>query len=266
MAKPLPIFRRSLADSWRSLVGWSLGVVGALSLYLPLWPSVGGNGQMEQILQSMPPELIATLGFEQLTSGAGYAQSTFFGLIGFLLLVIAATSWGASAIAGAEESGRLELALAHAVSRVQYALESALAILVRLIWLGAVAVAVVLVLNEPSELGIEPGNAVAGGAALVGIALLSGTLALAAGALTGRKVIGTAAGAGIAVLGYVLNAIGNQSEDSEWLHAASPYAWAYGETPLVNGADWAGLGLLWGVSALFTAVAAVALHRRNITG
>lgn len=266
MAKPLPIFRRSLADSWRSLVGWTLGVVAALSLYLPLWPSVGGNGQMEQMLESMPRELVATLGFEQLTSGAGYAQSTFFGLIGFLLLVIAATSWGASAIGGAEESGRLELALAHAVSRVQYALESALAILVRLIWLGAVAVVMVLVLNEPSELGIEPGNALAGGTALVSIAFLSGMTALAAGALTGRKVIGTSAGAGIAVLGYVLNAIANQSEDSEWLHGVSPYAWAYGESPLVNGADWAGLGLLWGASVLLAAVAAFALHRRNITG
>ena len=174
MAKPLPILRRSLAESWRPLVGWTIGVVAALSMYLPLWPSVGGDGQMEQMLKSLPPELIQTLGFAELTSGAGYAQGTFFGLIGFLLLVIAATSWGSAAIAGAEESGRLELALAHGVSRVQYAIESALSVLVRLVWLGAIAVMVVLALNEPSELGIEPAHLVAGAAALTGLAFLSG--------------------------------------------------------------------------------------------
>ena len=266
MAKPLPIFRRSLGDSWRSLLGWTIGAVAALSLYLPLWPSVGGGGQMEQMLESMPPELINTLGFEELTSGAGYAKGTFFGLIGFLLFVIAATFWGSAAIAGAEESGRLELALAHGVSRVQYAVESALSILVRLVWLGGIAVVMVLVLNGPSELDIEPAHAVAAGAALVGLAFLSGMLALAVGALTGRRVLGTIAGAGVAVLGYVLNAIANQLEDGELLHAVSPYAWAYSEAPLTNGADWGGLALLWGTSVLLAALAAISLNRRNITG
>ena len=138
MAKRLPIFRRSIADDWRSLLGWTVGIVGVIALYLPLFPSIGGNGQMQQIIESMPPELVNTLGFEAIGSGAGYTQGTFFGLIGFLLMVIAATSWGSAAIAGAEESGSLELALAHGVGRGQYAFESALSILTRLLGLGAV--------------------------------------------------------------------------------------------------------------------------------
>ncbi|SDN65407.1 ABC-type multidrug transport system, ATPase component [Cryobacterium flavum] len=55
-----------------------------------------------------PTDLAAT--------GAGYTQATLFGLIGFLLLSIAATSWGAGALGGDEESGRLELTLAHGVT------------------------------------------------------------------------------------------------------------------------------------------------------
>lgn len=266
MAEPLPIFRRTLADSWRSLLGWTAGVVAALCLYLPLFPSVGGNGQMQDIIESMPPELVNTLGFAQVATGPGYTQSTFFGLIGFLLLTIAATSWGSSAIAGAEESGRLELALAHAVGRTQYALESALAILVRLLWLGAVTAVLVIGLNEPAELDIEPAHVLAEVAAFVGITLLSGACALAVGALTGRRSFATAAGAGLAVLGYVLNAVANQSEDLDGLRAVSPYGWAYGQTPLADGADWLGLALLWGFSAVFVAVAALALRRRDITG
>jgi ABC-2 type transport system permease protein len=266
VAKPLPVFRRALADSWRSLLAWTVGIVAALSLYLSLYPSVGGNGQMQDMVESMPPEMINTFGFEQIGTGAGYAQSTFFGLVGFLLLTIAGTSWGSAAIAGAEESGKLELALAHAVGRTQYALESALAILVRLLWLGGVAALLTLGLNGPSELDLEPAHVIAVVGALLGITLLSATFALAIGALTGRGSFATAAGAGLAVLGYVLNAVANQSDDLDALRVVSPYDWAYGATPLADGADWLGLGLLWGLSAVFVAVATLALRRRDITG
>jgi ABC-2 type transport system permease protein len=266
MSRPLPIFRRSLADSWRSLLGWGIGLAGALLLYLPLFPSIGGNGQMQQIIESLPPELVKTLGYESISSGPGYTQGTFYGLIGFLLLVLAAVAWGAAAIAGAEESGRLELVLAHGVGRVQYALETALSLAVRLVLLGLFAAVLVLLLNEPSELGIDAPNVLAATGALVGLALLSATAALAVGALTGRRVLGTAAGAAVAVLGYVFNAVANQVPDAEGLRSVSPYAWAYSANPLAEGADWGGLGLLWGISALAVVVAALALRRRDVTG
>ncbi|PJJ73572.1 ABC-2 type transport system permease protein [Diaminobutyricimonas aerilata] len=266
MREALPVFRRALGDSWRSLIAWTLGVAAALLLYLPLFPSIGGNGEMQQIIDSMPRELVKTLGYEQISSGPGYVQGTFFGLIGFLLLVIAATSWGSGAIAGAEESGRLELTLAHGVGRAQYALESALAVLARLLWLGLVAFVIVLALDDPSQLDIDPGALLAAVAALLGLTFLSGAVALLVGASTGRRILATAAGAGVAVVGYVLNAIANQVADAEWVRAASPYSWAYQEQPLTNGADGPGLVLLWGSSALLVAASAVVLRVRDITG
>jgi ABC-2 type transport system permease protein len=266
VAKPLPILRRTLADGWRAVLGWTVGIVAVIGLYLPLFPSIGGNGQMQQIIESMPPELVNTLGFEAIGTGSGYAQGTFFGLIGFLLLVLASTTWGAAAIAGAEESGQLELALAHGVGRGQYAVESALAILIRLLFLGTVAAVLIVALNEPSELDLEAGNVVAAVAALVGLAFLSATVSLAVGAITGRRSIATMAGAGIAVLGYVFNAMANQVEDAEPLRAFSPYAWAYGNNPLAEGVDWTGLALLWGVSIVLTVVAIIALRRRDVVG
>lgn len=266
MRSVLPIFRRSLADGWRSLLGWTLGVLAVLGLYLPLYPSVGGDGQMQQIIESMPPELVNTLGFAGIGSGSGYTQATFFGLIGFLLLTIAATSWGASAIGGAEESGRLELALAHGVGRVQYALESALSIVARLVWLGLVAVLLILALNESSELELTAANVVAAVAALLGLTFISGAAALAFGAIAGRRGVGTLTGAGIAVVGYVLNAIANQVPDAEAIRSASPYAWAYHHNPLADGADGGGLLALWGTAILLVVVATIALRRRDIVG
>lgn len=264
--RPLPVFRRAIAESWRGLIGWSAGVAAALALYLPLYPDIGGNGQLGEIIDGLPPELVKTLGYAEIGTGAGYTQGTFYGLIGYLLMSIAAIAWGSGAIAGAEESGRLELELAHAVGRVRYALESALAILARLLVLGVVVGLSVWALDGPSELGLDPPGIVAETLALLGLTMLSAMLALAVGALTGRRTAATAAGAGIAVYGFVINAIANQSADLDALHAASPYHWAYGATPLTNGFDWGGLALLWGLSAVFLIGAVLALRRRDVIG
>ncbi len=264
-ARPLPVLRRALADTWRSTLGWALGLTAVLLLYLPLYPSMASS-QMTDVINTLPPQLIRTIGYSDLTSGAGYAQATFFGLIGFALLTIAGVSWGSSAIAGAEETGRLELTLAHGVSRVQYGVESALAIIVRLLVLVGCAHLLVSVLNRPSKLGLDSGNLVAAGAALLGLSLVTAGVALASGAVSGRRMVAAAAGAIVAALSYVLNAVGNQTPDLGWLRRFSPYNWAFGHRPLVEGADWAGLGLLAGFSLLAVAVAVAALRRRDVLG
>lgn len=133
MRNVTPVLHRNLRENWLGTLGWTIGVTAVLFMYLPLFPSIVGNGQMQQIIDSMPTELVNALGYEQISSGAGYAQGTFYGLIGFLLLTFAAASWGAGAIAGAEESGRLELDLAHAIGRIRYAVESAAAVCIRIL-------------------------------------------------------------------------------------------------------------------------------------
>ena len=266
MRKPLPVFRRSLRESWRALLSWTIGIAAVLFLYLPLFPSIGGNGQMQQIIDSLPPELVNALGYDQIGTGTGYTQGTFYGLIGFLLVTIAATGWGADAIAGAEESGALELDLAHGIGRVPYALQSAAAMLVRVLWLGGFAAVVILGLNESASLDIDPLRLVDATVVFVGLTMLAGSLALFVGAITGRRSFGVAAGAGIAVLGYAFNAIANQVEDAEWLRFLSPYSWAFHQPPLVDGLDPAGAIALWGFTIVFLAGATLALRARDITG
>ncbi len=266
MSRILPVFRRSLRESWRGLIGWSLGIAAVLFLYLPLYPSFGSGGQLQDMIKSLPKELVQTLGYDQIATGAGYAQSTFYGLMGFLLLTIAAVLWGSAAIAGADESGRLELDLAHSIGRTQYALESALSVLVRLLWLGVLAGVIVWAQNEPSQLGIDPPRLIGATLALVGVSFLSAATGLFVGALTGRTMWATGAAAGVAVLGYVFQAVAKQSADLEWLNALSPYAWVYHQPPLLEGADAAGIGLAWGVAALLIVASVFALRHRDITG
>lgn len=262
----LPVFRRTLRESWRSVLGWTIGLSAVLLLYLPLYPSLGGSAQLQDLLSALPKELVETIGYDQISSGAGYTQSTFYGLMGFLLLTIAAVAWGSAALAGAEESGRAELDLSHGIGRGQYALASAGAVLVRLLWLGAFSGLIVWMLNGPARLGLEGWRIVGASTALSGLASLTASAALLAGAATGRRVWATGAGAGIAVAGYVLQALAKQSSDLEWLDALSPYAWAYRQSPLAEGVDAAGLALTWGLAAAFASASALALRARDLRG
>lgn len=264
MTRPLPLYRRSLGESWRSLIGWSLGFLAALLLYVPLFSSIGGNPDMQALLDSLPPAMISALGYGAIATGAGYVSATFYGLMGFALSTIAAVAWSSAAIAGDEELGSLELTLAHGVTRTQVVLERSAAIITKLVWLNVLSVLVIFALNDSAGLGLEFGNLVAVGAALLGIGVLIAMVGIAAGALTGRRGWATGAAAGVAVASYALNAVANQSTDLDWLHSWSPYAWAFHNAPLSDGADWGGLGLLYGVSAVLLAIAVVALNTRDV--
>ncbi len=260
-----PIFSRLLLDGWRGQLGWSIGIAAVIGMYLPLFPSLQ-SPELSQLIDSLPAELTSALGFDQIASGAGYTQATFFGLLGFVLAAIASISWGAAFIAGTEETGRLELTLAHAVGRSQYALESAAALIVKMLGLGVVAFLLILAINIPAELNLSATNLLAVTLAWVSLSLLSGVAALAVGALTGRRSWAIGAGAGIAVLGYGLDTVAGTNEDLAWLSNLSPYHWAFGNTPLADGFDWGGLGLLWGLTAALIGITAWALSRRDVLG
>lgn len=259
------VFLRLVFDGWRGMLGWIIGIAAVLGLYLPLYPSIA-SPQMTELLNNLPTELVEVLGYDDIVTGAGYTQATFFGLLGYVLMVIATTAWGAAFIAGTEETGRLELTLAHAVGRVQYAVESIAALLAKILVLALVVYVMIWALNEPSELNLSAVNLLAGTIAWASLGLLSGTAALAIGALSGRRMWAIAAGAGIAVISYVFDAVGNTNKDLQWLYNLSPYHWAYGNSPLAEGFDWPGFALMWALCAIFIGLTIAGLARRDILG
>jgi len=256
---------RELAGSWRSTALWSLAIVGILSLYLPLYPSLVG-GDMQALLDSLPPDLVTTLGYDDITSGPGYVQATFYGLMGFFLVTAASVGWASQAVGGHEQSGRLELDLAHGIGRGRYVLAQALALAIRVLVLVLVGTAVVLGFNTSAELELEVGPVLVAGAALAGLALFCGVWALLAGAAIGGRALSAGVGALVAVAGYALNAVAARTPDSDWIAASSPYSWAFGDAPLQGGVTVADQWPLWLFVVALPALAMLALRRRDLRG
>lgn len=265
MAKPLPVVRRSLQESWRGLIGWSAGIIATLVLYLPLHPSIAGP-DLQALVDSLPDALIQALGYDQIATGAGYTQASFLGLIGFVLLAIAAISWGSGLGGGHEESGRLELDLAHRISRIGYGVEALLTLTVKLLVLSGVTWLTIWLLNGPSELNLQADNLAWAVLSLFALSLAIGAVSLAGGMAAGKKSAGVQAGAAVTIAAYVTNAVAALVPDADWLLLISPYAWAFGGEPLTTGPDGFGLSLLGALTAVGAAVSLVAIRRRDILG
>jgi ABC-2 type transport system permease protein len=180
-------------------------------------------------------------------------------------VAVFAISAGVKAIAGDEEAGTLDLVQAHPVSRISLALQRFLAILSALLAVAAVMCLVVIALRGPGQFtALSPGHILAICFQLALFGLLFAALAYGVGAWTGRRVYAIAAGAAVAVLGYLGDSFFTQIDGLKWTEKFSPFDWYLGGEPLKNGVQWGHAGLLVGLAVLFVALGTWRYNRRDI--
>jgi ABC-2 type transport system permease protein len=253
-----------LRDQRRSLGLWGLALTAVTLVYVSFYPAVGGD-EMQSMVDALPEGLATAMGYDQLGSAAGYLTSTVYGLLGPALLLVFGISRGARLVAGLEEEGGLELELTAPVSRRQVVTERLLALLASL----ATLVVVVVVVTVGLRAVIDLENVTIGGilATSLGLLLLTAAFAsvtYAAGAVSGRRSIALAVGAGLAVVSYVADAIGSVVEAASWLLEVSPWSWYLSGDPMTQGIDPGGYGLLLAVTLVSAAIAVVTFGRRDL--
>jgi len=257
----LPLLTTALRQRRRGLLFWSLRLAAVVLMYLPLYPSMQGSLQTQ--IDALPEGVAQAFGMTAMDS-AGYAQSTVYGLLGAILIIVFAITAGGRAVAGEEESGLLDLYLAHGVSRQRLMAERTLHLLLELTVLAGVVVVVTLLVNPGAELDLTAEQVLAAGLALLGLGIVTGVVGLAAGAATGSRGAAIGAATLVGVGGYLANVIGDIAE-LPWLKELSPFHWAYGFEPLRNGFDGgASLLLLYGTAAVAYLVGAALFARRDI--
>jgi ABC-2 type transport system permease protein len=255
-ASSLAVLRGVLRDQRRSLVGWGIALAAVSFVYVSFYPAIGEE-QMADMAGMIPEDLAAALGYDRLADAAGYVTATVYGLLGPALLLVFAIGAGARLFAGLEEDGTLELELTHPVARGSVYVERLLALWVSALLLAAVVGLVTASLVVGLGIDVTLGGLAAGTLGLFLLTVTFGTVAYAVGAATGRRTLGLAAGAGLAVASYLADAVGPLA-GADWLATVSPWGWYLGNDPLSNGIDVVGYGLL---AALTLAASAAGLLR-----
>jgi ABC-2 type transport system permease protein len=253
------VFTKTLRDQRRAQLWWAAGLLAVIAVYVAPYRQYLEQGALNINTDS---GLYQALGYDN--SPAGYLQGTLFALTGPLLLIMAAATAGARAIAGDEEAGMLELLLAHPVSRTRLVLQRFAALAVTCAWLGLVVWAGTVAAAGAADLGIGVGPI---GAATLGLVLLGlgfGTLALAAGAVAANRAAVLGVTAALAVAAYLAYTVGSQVEALASVRRLSPFSWYLGGDPLRSGLDAGGLALLAAVPLVALGVALWSLNRRDV--
>ena len=161
-----------------------------------------------------------------LTSAGGYLDAELFTFMLPLLLLVYAIGAGSRAIAGEEESGTLDLLLAHPLSRRRLLAEKLGAMAVEVGVIAAVLAAVVVVAAQLVSMDVSVGRIVAGVLAITLLALAHGGVALLVGAATGRRAAAIGVATAVAVAGYLFSGLGDLVGALEGWRSISPFAHA----------------------------------------
>ncbi len=263
------IAARLLRDRRRSLLWWSVGIVGLVLFTVALFPSLKGETSLNDVVDQMPEALRSMFGIDKaipLSSAPGYLQGRLFGSLLPLLLLVFGIGLGARAIAGSEQDGTLELLLANPVTRRSVVVERYLALVAMLGVLTAVLAVSLVVLALP--FGALDGVSMTGLAGAVvatfGIALLHATLAFTVGAATGRRAWALSAASIVAITGYLLQGLLSLSDALRPVRFAVPWHWYLGRNMLAQGVAPDAIVVPLVLSAVIFAAGAGAFVRRDL--
>jgi len=237
MARRLELLTVPLRALRRSGTVWALSMASLIALTVAFWPAFEAEADLAKIIDALPKELIDAFGLADFGSPAGFLRGNLYAVIVPLLVAVAAVMFTNGQTAGEEDAGRMELYLAQPVSRQAVFIGRVSASFLWLVVVAAVMLAAQLASDAIFGLKIGTDRLVETTALclLLG-AWYGGLVALVAG-WAARPGLATGIGIGLVVAGYVVMALFPISDVLEpWRHV-SPWDWALGGDPLVNGAE-----------------------------
>jgi ABC-2 type transport system permease protein len=261
------VLLKTLRDTRRGLLWWSLGLAGMSALMIAVYPTVRDNPDLNKMVEEYPDALKAFVGFGgdlDYTSGAGYLGSELFSFMVPLLLLVAAIGVGARATAGEEERGTLDLLLANPLSRRRLVLEKAGALAAELALLGAVLWLSLLAGVEAVSMDVSAAHLAAATASATLLAFAFGAIALLVGALTGRRGAATGLTAAGAVLAYLVSSLATLVGFLEPAREASPFYHYAASDPLRHGLALGHVAFLVILGLAAVAAAVAAFERRDL--
>ena len=233
------VFSKTMRDRW---LGWAITAV-TLTLFLLFGMSVYREIDLT-VYTSLPEAFRSLVGIGDDIDVGGLAINVVFGTWGGLVVAAIALVMGASAIAGEERDGTMDILLSNPKSRTFVLLSKTGA----LVMLAALATVAVWIPVHPiaAFLGVEIGglDVEALSLHLFVNALFYGMLATAIGAITGNR--GTATGVTTAIMVVSFFAVGFLPlvEGGDGLRKFLPWYYFDGSDPVTNGVAWGHIGVI----------------------
>ena len=263
------VLRALITDRRRSLLAWTLGIVGLVVVMAVFYPSIRDAGSgFDAYVDSLPESMRETLGISgaSIASPEGYLMSQLYSNMYPLMLLILGIALASWAIAGAEADGTLEMTLAAPLRRVSLAWGRWLAIAAILLAVSAISTAALVAVSVPLGLtaGLPAWGVWSAGLAQWAMVLLYSSLAFAIGAATGRRSWAISGAAALVVIGFLAQIFASLAQPLEYLRPTSPWYWFLGASPLTDPPGLTSLALPLALAVLATAGGIWLFDRRDV--
>jgi ABC-2 type transport system permease protein len=257
--------RYTLSALRGQILGWGLGIAALGLILVPFYDVfMGQQGDLMQMLESYPPEFLAFFGGDAstLATTEGYLSMYGFSMLPLIVGIFAVIA-GSGLLASDEENGRLDLIVAHPVSRAGLFWGRTLAFVAASLGISILGWLGFSVLLGGSSLDLTWGQMARPFLPLLAQTLIYGTLALLLGLLLPARRLAAAATGLVLVTSYFLSSMAGLNERLASVARFLPYDYFQGGEAL-RGLDWAPfLGLL-ATSALLALLAWWRFERRDI--
>jgi ABC-2 type transport system permease protein len=261
------VFATTLRANRRALPGWVVAVVVLVGWIGSVFPSISGNDQFDQLLESYPEAFKKLFGLTaglSMTSGVGYLQTELFSMILPICFLIFAIGAGSRAVAGEEDDRTIDLLLANPITRRRIVLEKFAAFLAMVTALSVAAFGALVAIDAAFSMDVAVSRLGIGVLVNAALAVHFAAFSLAAGAIFGHRSGAVAAGASFGVGAFLWNGLAALNESLDRFRFLSPWYHGPGTDPLRTGLSASHLGLLLATAVVWVLVAVVAFDHRDV--
>jgi ABC-2 type transport system permease protein len=244
----------------RTVLAAASGLVCVALLVGALFPALGSSiGDVD-----LPKGVGDLLGGGQFSTISGWLRTEIASVYGPLVFAGVAIVAAAATTAGEEEGRILGVVLAHPVPRSTLLLAKAAAVAVEVGVLTVACFAGLLGAVALAGGGVGAGDLAALALHLGFFGLVTGALALAAAAASGRRALAAGVAAGVTVLMFLVNGFAPAVGGLDWLKYVTTFHWYEGSDPITTGVHPADLAVLAAATAVLLAAALAGFARRDL--
>jgi ABC-2 type transport system permease protein len=229
-------------------------------LYRGLGPTLG------DVLGDFPEGILAMVGGADFGTAAGWYWGEMFSIVIPVGFAVVAVSMGSRALAGEEHRRTMGLLLANPIRRSRVVLDKAIAMIAVMVVLGGASFVGVALGSLIGRLDISYWNIAGASLQATAFGIFCGGLALAVSAGWGVSRIVTMVSSGVIAFSYVVANFVPINENIAGWAKASPFYYYGSNLPLENGVRWLFVGVLVGLGAALTGLAAALFQRRDLRG
>lgn len=249
-----------ISSRLRSLTGYTLGIALYTLVVVAIYPAFEHSTSLDTLVRN-DATAAALFGISgKISSTGGWLNANIYANFFPLLVLLLTVGYGAASLAGQDEDGTLGLMVTLPIRRAVIVGQKIVAMVAQATALSLTVVLFVLI-GRWFHLSVTLGDVLSISAAVLLMGLDFGVLAMAVGALTGKRGTAIGVATALAAASYLVSSL---APVASWIRPAkyaSLFYWSVGNNQVTAGVSWADFIVLVSVGVV-AAVATVLAFRR----